>query len=185
MWIFIISYNFILYLKYIMKVFLHIFYDCRIITIIKLTSLVVPISVQLADKNKIGSNSIQNLIFVKCFMSMRVWHIAFFIVGTRGKTVTHTYLAVSKMFWAQLAFPPQNGCFWHQPINRGQLEPGGTAPWGSRTAGLSVCDMNASFPVSMSDDLDWLPPEPRYTWPDPYIRQHGWLKCFQALWARL
>ena len=35
-----------------------------------------------------------------------------------------------------------------------------TVPWGSRCAGLSMRNMNASFPEFMSDGLDWLPPPP-------------------------
>ena len=46
-----------------------------------------------------------SVIFVKLPMYVRVWHIAFFIAGTRCRTVAHTCLAVPKMLWALLALP--------------------------------------------------------------------------------
>ena len=33
-------------------------------------------------------------------------------------------------------------------------------------------DANANFPESISDGLDWLPPEPRHTQPDPCTCEH-------------
>ena len=48
----------------------------------------------------------------------------------------------------------------------GELEPRGTAPRGSQSAGLSAHDMNTGFPESMSDGLNRLPSKPRHTRPD-------------------
>ena len=41
----------------------------------------------------------------------------------------------------------------------------GTVPE-AQGPGLGASDMNASLPESMSDDLDWLPPEPGHNRPD-------------------
>ena len=57
-------------------------------------------------------------------------------------------------------------------------------PWGSSNAGLNLCYMNTIFPESMLVGPNWLPLEPRHTKPDPYIRQHGWLKRVPAQWVR-
>ena len=70
---------------------------CRIRIIF--TSLEVPTSIQLADKNKTGCNSIQTLIFLEHPTHAWVWQKTFFIVGN------HTHLAVPKMPWALLVFP--------------------------------------------------------------------------------
>ena len=48
-----------------------------------------------------------------------------------------------------------------------------SAFWGSRRAGFTSSDMNAGFPESTSKGLNRLPTEPRHTWHDPCIRQHG------------
>ena len=66
---------------------------CRITaTIITFTD--PGITVQLVDKNKMASNSIQTLIFVEYPIYAQVWHMAFFIVGTKHSTIANTHLVV-------------------------------------------------------------------------------------------
>ena len=50
---------------------------------------------------------------------------------------------------------------------------------GSSSCGVMAKLLDCGLKVSsnsMSDDLNWLPPEPRHTWPDLHIREYIWLK---------
>ena len=47
-------------------------------------------------------------------------------------------------------------------------------------AGLGTPNMNTDFLESISDGLNWLPPEPGHTRPDPCTNEHCQLKCVSA-----
>ena len=120
------------------------------------------------------------LIIVEHPMYARVRCSAFFIVGTR-------YMTTPPQCLNPCRHSPKKRRLKHQALNlvpQEKVRAWGTALWGSRSAGLSVRDMNAGFPESKSDDLDWLPPELRQTRTDLRIKEHGQPKCVSAQWAR-
>ena len=88
-------------------------------------------------------------LFVWHLMYAWIWHMAYFIAGTRCRTVNHTCVVIPKMCGVPLTFPYKRGT---QVINLAPLKrfrAWGTVPWGSRSISLSMCDMNAGFPESV------------------------------------
>ena len=138
--------------------------------IITLTSKVIPKTIQLADKIKTGSNSIQIPIFVECPTFVQIWHMAFFIVGTRHRAIAHTCLGFKKCLEPHQHSPKKE----RLAIN--------VAP--PENASLSACDMYTGFLEPVTEGLDRLPSEPIHTRSDPRIREHGRTKCVPAQWAR-
>ena len=78
---------------------------------------------------------------------------------------------------------PKKGRFRRQAINLAPPRRGrayGDGPLSLEDVGLGAPDMNAGLPESMSDGLNWLPPEQGHTWLYQCTDEHSRLKCVPA-----